>query len=223
MAWTLTNNSQGSSAGSSVNAIAATAFTSPLTVGSIILVMCEQLSAASGFSVTDTAGNTYVDCGGGKLLWDGSAASNQLFFAINRFTTASNIVTAHSTATAAHFAVNATEFTGNAGSNALDGFAQSAANATTSGTGADNMFTSSITTTQDGDLIYCAMINNNGTVTPGTNFTVILVSGNIGSEYLVQNTRGSISGTWDNNTSSDGYACQMVAVKQHLIYMLGHT
>src|ERR1035438_9385066 len=87
--WVETNSSHASSAGAS-NSLASSAFGSALTNPSIIA--CGVSWTVSGFTVTvsDTAGNTWVDSGAGVALSNGSTAYQQVFYALNTHTTASD-------------------------------------------------------------------------------------------------------------------------------------
>lgn len=223
MGWTLQNVQVNSSGGSSVNSIAAPAFTNPLTPGSIIIVGIGQSSGTNTYSVTDTALNNYVDCGVGVIRFAGTTTSFQVFYAINNSSTASNIVTAHSSGAATFFFITPEEWTGNNVSGPIDAFAGSVTNATTSGTGPDNEFTSAANTSFNGDLIYCAETASNNSVSAGTNFTADSTSSGVKTEHLIQSSAGSTTGTWSNTLSANAYACIMVAVRPPLIYMLGHT
>jgi len=222
--WALRNNKNGFSGGST-NSQATSAFDNPLTPGSIIFVALTHNETTGTLSVTDTAGNIYLDSGSGSVLWSSSGNLFQLFYAVNTHNTASNIVTGHSTVAASFFGVTATEFTGNAFFSPIDKSAKSVANTTTSGTGADNITTASVLPSTNGELIFAVEGRNSGTVTAGTNFTIIVGSPTEpGCEYLIQATAASVAGTFNDNTSGDAYACMMVAVfPAPIIYMLGHT
>jgi hypothetical protein len=208
--WTCVNNQTGNSGATLVTSQPATAFSSPLTNGSIILVGVVQASSPVTFTISDTAGNSYVDCGKGQIAWNSSGDSGQLFYALNTHTTASDVVTVSSTVNAAFLQINAVELTGNAASTPVDTFAGQAAS--TSGTGADNITSTSATTATNGDLIFAAENAINGTITAGTGMTLFSGNGET-TAAKVQTTAGSVAGTFDDNTSVDPYVCIMVAIK----------
>ena len=222
MAWTQTNAANAAFGSGSVSSWANTAFANPLTPGSIILVSL-QIDSSGALSVTDTAGNTYLDCGVGPITYATSTNRFQVFYALNSSSTASNVITGHDTVAGTFPAVSAYEYTGEQSGNPIDAFAGSVTNASTSGTGSNNIFTSSAATRANGDLIYVVSAFASGTVTAGTNFTGDRLT-NPASEHQIQSSAGSITGTFSNNTSGVVYACIMVALfPQAPIYMLGHT
>lgn len=224
MAWAQTNLKVAAFGATSVTSWADGAFTNPLTPGSIILVMVNAAGTGITFSVTDTAGNTYEDCGAGQILLGGSGTGVQVFYAVNGSSTASNIVTGRSLAGVTFPGISAVEYTGQQSGNPIDVTAASVTNATTSGTGSNNMFTATATTRFSEDLIYCAGGCQSGTVSAGTNFTGDSLPTGTLTEHLTQAIAGPIAGTFTNNTSAIGYGLIMVALfPQAPIYMLGHT
>lgn len=223
MAWTQTNAQTAVFGSGSVASWNDTAFANPLTLGSIILVVLDVAGASGTLSVTDTAGNVYVDCGVGRIVYSTSGNGFQVFYALNGLSTVSNVVTGHSTVNVTFPSIGAYEYTGQQSGNPLDSFAGSVTNATTSGTGSDNIFTAAATPRGNGDLIFCFSSFNSGTVTAGTNFSGDRLT-NPAAEHLVQSVAANIAGTFSNNTNAVPYAAIVLALfQQTSILMLGHT
>ncbi len=203
--WVLQNDKTGAGAG---NPVSTSAFTNALTNPSIIIVGVRRTSTTIG-TPTDTAGNTYLDCGAGLVLYYSSSQSIQLFYALNTSTTAANIV---SVANADGKSVNieAFEWTGGALSSPIDGIPASNANANTGTGGGQNVTSGPMTPALNGDLIvgWCWRIL--GTLTKGTGFTAGSL---VNLEYLTQTAASPISATWSDDTNNDSYGAIMAAFK----------
>lgn len=205
-AWSKVNDQVGSGAATA----ATTAFSSPLTNGSIIIAGVQSNNNTAMGTPTDTAANTYVSCGtANPVLFNTSAAGIACFYSLNTHTTASNVVS--TTCSGAGFCrINAMEFTGNAASSPVDVFL-AAANQTTVGTTGQNVTSGANTTTVNGDLIFGLGAVQTGTLTTGTGFTSS--TGTVTNQYQVQGSAGSIASTWNDGTATDPYAALMVAFK----------
>ena len=197
MAWTLTNTGSGNSIPTRT-AVAASAFGASLTNPSLIIAVVGCASGTTVMSVTDTAGNTYVDSGAGKATFNGSVSGIQIFYALNTSTTASNIVTLNLSPTTGFGTIFVQEWTGGATSSPVDVF-QSIANQLSVAGGANALVITSQTTTLNGDLIIAGFgtITNNSTAGTSPNaFTVVGTPINgIMMETFVQTTAGAIGPT----------------------------
>jgi hypothetical protein len=205
-AWAKTNDKYGSGTGDPVST---PAFTSALTNPSIIIVGVYRSSTTIA-TPTDTAGNAYVDCGAGLVLWNVSAYSVRLFYSLNTHTTASNVVSV-ANAGGKSVIVVALEWTGGATSSPIDGTPVGNPNANTGTGGGQNMTAGPTTPSVNGDLIVGFSRALTGTVTVGTGFT-----GSASSymwEYLIQATAAPISATWSNNTNNAKYGAIVAAFK----------
>lgn len=203
---------------SAITSAALPAFSSALTAGSLIIV--HQYATTATFSVpTDTAGNTYIDCGPGAAAFSVSASSSRCFYALNTSTTASNIVTIHSASTTFLSAL-AFEVLGAASSSPIDGGVgvgySSKANATGGAAGANNLTATTLTPAGNGDLIVAFFATSAGGATAGTSpnaFTLVNGSWVQGSEYFTQAISAAIVATASDSTSIDPYAAIVIAVK----------
>ena len=86
--WWLKNDQCGSGTGATVSAAA---FSSALTNGSTIIV-CVMAQDLNVHTPTDTAGNTYVDCGAGVVPFNSGTCGIEIFWAHNAQTTSSNVI-----------------------------------------------------------------------------------------------------------------------------------
>src|ERR1017187_1058333 len=68
-------------------------FSGSLRNPSIIIAVVSGLAISTLGTPTDTALNTYVDCGAGSVLYHVSGARMQMFYALNTSTTLNNKVT----------------------------------------------------------------------------------------------------------------------------------
>ena len=209
MSWTLKNSQYANSTWQ--NPVATPAFANALTPGSIIIVSVVNWGGTVIPTPTDTAGNTYVDCGVGKILYSSSACAVQVFYALNTHSTASNVVSV--ARASGYLGVDASEWTGNASSSPVDVYA-STANGTHSGSGTDNFTTPSANTTANGELIYGFVGYVSATITAGTNFTQVTNDSQGEAEYQIQSAAGSIKATWSENYAyGNNYGAIMVAFK----------
>jgi hypothetical protein len=199
--WTLANNKGEAGAG----AASTDAFANPLTNGSLIVVHVWRQAAPT--TPTDTAGNTYSDCGSGSVIFH-TDYRIQCFYTINTHTTSSNVVTSTSALN-----IIASEWTGNAASSPVDVFHSTASGTTLSTDGADNMTSGAATTNVNGDLIIGNWSTYTGAAASGTGFTALAgVNGHPYAEYKVQTTAGSIAATATRD-ANDFYAMIMTAFK----------
>lgn len=213
--WTITNHKVGqASAGTGSPNLAAPAFDNALTNGSTIIAFVFN-GAVSGdtFSVTDTAGNTYSDCGAGAGQTGGATATIQVFVAANSNTTASNVVTFHSSGSTNYPRIIAFEVVGGAAS-AVD-VTSKVENQTSSSGSADNCSAGAVTTSTNDELVFCGFADIVDTVTNGVSPAPTAIDSwtNITAEYYIKATAGSITGTASEPTSGIGYGAIVVALK----------
>jgi hypothetical protein len=216
--FTIANN--GYLHGSSTPATTATltTFSSALTSGSLIIVH-QYSAAASSYSVpTDTAGNTYVDCGPGAGSFNANADNFECWYALNTHTTASNVVTVHASSVA-YLSGMAFEILGAASSSPIDGGSgvgySTKSNATGGAAGSNNLSATALTPTGNGDLIVAFFAAGNG-ATVGTSpnaFTLVNAGWIMSSEYFTQTTSAAITATGSDSASSDPYGAVVVAIK----------
>lgn len=189
-----------------------TAFGSPLTPGSIILVAVEFDTGLTNSvnSVTDTAGNTYT-----RILSKNEAGvfNLEMWYAINITTTSSNIVHATDTSGGVDSVICAEEWTGESSSpidvsvSANDGGAPSTA--LNSGTTA--------TTSKVNELIWCAgaVAGSANTLTAGAGFSNVTQNSTtfstLGIESKTVSALGTQSGTFTANTSGS-WCCGVVTI-----------
>lgn len=207
MAWTKTNEVHGSGSTKPVNT---TAMSAALTPGSIIIVKVTRNGDATIPAPTDTANNTYVDCGQGSVYFVASTNLLQVFYCYNTHSTASNVVSvanANGRATTS----TAVEYTGNAPSGAIDSFA--GVNDTNTGTGGgQNVSVGPLAPSTDGEMIIAFMTQVAGTLTVGTGFTGYTTETAHKGEWLSQALKASVSATWHDATDNDGYCAIAIAL-----------
>jgi len=191
------------------------AFSSPLTNPSVIVVYYFDSEVPNTWTISDTAGNSYSDCGSGQVLWTGSGFSWQCAIAFNTHTTASNIVTMTlATGSDSVDSIVSDEWT-DGNTNSVDKFASSGNNASTS-IGANNAGCGTMVTTVNSDLIVCGLTLASGTLTAGScgaTCTLGANNGGDGSEYGKQTSFGSITPTGTDSNNTENYAALSVAVK----------
>lgn len=196
------------------SSIATPAFSAALTNPSVIIAAVTCGSVSVGNVITDTAGNTYMDTGVGKLVF-GAVAEGQVFYAKNTHTTASNVITNTPSVACAFPRILAVEIKGANATTPLDQFAGQSS--TTGGSGANVMTSTAATTTANGDFIFGWCPSLNGTVSAGTSpnsFSLIDNPGNVVGERFTQSSAGSIAATCGNTMASDPYIAFMAAFKQ---------
>ena len=219
--FTVTNNGYVNGSGSSVTSATLSTFSTALTNPSVIFVEEYAVGTPSSFPVpTDTASNTYVDCGPGKILYNSSAVTLECFYALNTHTTASNIVTIHASSSVTYMNGTAFEVTGGATSSPIDGGSgvgySSLANGTGGSSGANALYGNAITPAGSGDLIIGMFAGANAIPTAGTSpnaYTAVNVSAHAVSEYFYQLVSASIDATAGSTYSGDSYGNITVALK----------
>lgn len=207
MGWIKTNEVHGSS---SAKPVVTTAMSAALTPGSIIIVKVTRNGDATIPVPTDTAGNTYVDCGQGSVYFVASTNLLQVFYCYNTHTTASNVVSV-ANANGRAPTSTAVQYTGNASSGAIDSFA--GINDSTSGTGGgQNLSVGPLSPSTNGEMIigFCTQVA--GILTVGTGFTGYTTETAHKGEWLNQAIKASISATWHDATDNDGYCGIAVAL-----------
>ena len=207
------------------NSLSASAFSSSLTNPSFIIVaFVDVQNTGASYTASDTAGNTYVDCGPGKLLYASSARIVQCFYALNTHTTASNVVKVTISAGTLNFArMVAGEFTNVATSSPIDGGSgqgYSSKAASTCGTaGANNCTATSMTTNTNGDLIVSIGATTQAQPSAGTSpvsYTSVGVGGTtILMEYAIQSSAGAIQPTMGSSFTNDDWCNISVGAKHN--------
>jgi len=206
-AWVEKNTKPG--AAGSGNPWTIQAFSNALTPGTIILVSVGS-SANPIPTPTDTAGNTYLDCGAGEVAVGGGGYYIQTFYALNTHTTASNQISFSNSGGYTYWGV-ASEWSGNRSTSPIDVVSSTANGITTSGN--DNVTSGAATTTVDGELIYGWERSYGGAMALGTGFSWVYNS-DYPAEYAIQSSAGSIAVTW-TNTGGSGihYGAIMTTIK----------
>jgi hypothetical protein len=204
------NSARGSGSGAS-NPVTTSAFVAALTNPSLILVGVTNSTGTTISTPTDTAGNTYLDCGAGKILFNSSANAIQLFYALNTNTTASNVISV-ANAAADTIRVVAAEFTGIATSTPVDVFG-STANANTGSGGGQNINVGPIITTLNYDMIigFTSFYSTNVNF-PGSGFRG-LDAFDQDMEYQQVAVAGPIIVGWNCPTNSANYGAIAVGLK----------
>lgn len=215
--FAVTNNGYFHGSSSSVTSQALTTFGSALTNGSLIVV--HQYSTTATYTVpTDTAGNTYVDCGPGIVAWGTNALDAECFYALNTHSTASNVVTLHSSS-AQFLSGMAFEITGAASSSPIDGGSgvgySIKANAGGGAAGSNALTATSLTPAGNGDLIvaFFPSSSGSGAGTSPNAFTLVNAGWIQSSEYFTQSTSAAITATASDSTSTDPFAAIVIAIK----------
>ena len=218
--FSIVNTGAYGSGNSSVTSQALSAFAGSLTNPSLIFVHEFAVGTPSSFPVpTDTAGNTYLDCGGGIVTWN-SSRSAECFYALNTHTTASNVVTVRSSSGVNNLNGNAFEITGGATSSPIDGGPGAGysvlANGTGGSAGADNLSATALTPNGSGDLIIAMFKGMFAVPTVGTSpnlFTSISSATAALPEYFLQPVSASITATASDSYSGDPYSALVVAIR----------
>lgn len=202
-AWIKRNDQTGSGSGSPQTA---TAFSTSLTNPSLIVVYAS--GPIGTFTISDTAGNTYSDCGPGQIVFNASVKGVQCFYALNTHTTASNIVSFASTGGGA-MKLTAMEWTGAAISAVIDVTQNSGGNQSSGTGGGQNVISGNIGTTA-ADLVVGFAGVTAGALTVGPGYTA---SSSTSLEYLTQSGPTSAAATWNDGTNNDSYAALIVAFR----------
>lgn len=214
--WATWHNTQTATGGWSSGSPESAYFPSALTNPSLIIVAAES---SPDYSLTiptptDSAGNTFYDCGTGVVPFNSSFQQGvACFYALNTHTTTDGVQI--NNPNEYHIAIIIEEWTGGATISPVDGTPASIANANSGGGGGQNLSVGPISPTHNGDLIIGVAGTASGgtTVTAGTNFTANTERYTADLEYLVQVSAGSISATWHDSTNNDGYGAIVVAFK----------
>lgn len=216
--WAITNAQSGSAVASSGSPnLAATAFSNPLTNSSRIICLAFNINIGDTITCTDTAGNTYTDCGAGVAAFAISTKEGVALCTTNTSTTSSNVVTMHSTGTGAatvYPRIIAFEVTVNGAAPTID-VTTKAQNQTGGSAGSNNM-PASITTATANSFVLCLYTATTDGVTVGTTvaFTDIAHLFALEAEYFLVAATGSFTCQASNTASSDNYAAQMISLKQ---------
>ena len=209
MAWARTNDQYANNV--TTNPVNVTAFANALTPGSLIVVGVRITDTSGPSTPTDTAGNTYLDCGIGPIPYGANTAYCQLFYALNTHNTASNVISCVNAGGKSYY-IACAEFTGNDnglyGLSVIDGTPSGNANANSGTGGGQNVVTGNTTPLNNGDLIL-GFGKSAGGFTQGTGFTGF---GQSYMEYLVQTTAVAIQATW-HTTNSQTYSAIVCAFR----------
>lgn len=197
-------------------------FANPLTNPSIIIVGVVADTGTSSVIAppTDTAGNTYIDCGPG-LLVSTQVFNFELFYALNTHTTANNVIQESVIGGATAFIMVAEEWTGGVTSNPVDVYAS--ANGSSTGTGGgQNVHVGPITPTVNGDLIigyannvnYTSMRTTLGPMWAGQTYDAYTVGY---MAYAVPSTVDPFTGSWYDSRNHDHYQAIVCAFKPAVV------
>lgn len=192
------------------SSVASTAFTSPLTNGSIIMVTVEA-DAGTANSIntpTDTAGNTYTRQKAVNVV---ATFELEIWTAQNTHTTASNVVTATDTNGGVDSIIIVEEWTGQATTTFTDG--------TSSNTGSLSPLTAgNIVTTNANDFIWVAGVEAVGAsdLTAAAGYSNLTQANTTFSNLGICSQIVAATGTYNGGfTSSVGvsWACASIAIK----------
>lgn len=180
MSFSLVNHAQAGAAASAT-------FSGGNIGGNLLVIIAITVGSTTISTPTDTIGNTYVDCGAGKVLWQASASAIQIFIKASCANTGTNNIV---TSTGAG-AIAIMEWSGSTGVVDVTG---TTANAS-SGSGANNLTAGTLVTTA-ADLVIGGFGSTGGSAqTAGTN--VAWAASDTGtarvlSEWFVQSAGGSL-------------------------------
>jgi hypothetical protein len=195
-------------------------FPNPNVVGDLLVIIVQSSVAIP--TPTDTAGNTWVDCGAGNVFNSfGGGTYYAVYYVANCKAQSSNAVSVTGS-----FEMEIMEFSGVSTSAPVDSFASQ--NAGSSGSGSNNCSAGTLNTTY-ADLLVVGGIAN-GAVTAGTNVAWTDPDAGVGfvKQYFIQTSSGSIVGNFtDAAQGGDPYIGIIVAFMPPLppspIYMLVHS
>ena len=182
---------QGDSYGNSANSTTAAAtFSHPVSAGNLIVVaLCYQSTAVTA-SITDSQGNTYATAIGPTV--SGTLGfSNYIFYAVAG-SSGTNTITATLSNIAIYRRLLIHEYQG------VDTF--DLATGTTGASGAPD--SGSIATTHANEVIFGWGITNNGTVSPGTGFTLRETALSESTEDKIVSSTGSYNAIYPNDGSA---------------------
>lgn len=204
----------GNNSGSGASSIAVTLGAAVGTNGTILGGVSLDNSAGSISSITDNQGNTYTIT---SNVLDTTNNQRLAAFALGNIDNGPTTITVNFTGAPIFVEMVVDEFSGgDEAANNRDGATGQFQNAP--GTATDAITSGSITTTQNGDLIYGVCIRSVSATQPtvGTGFTVGASDNGQGyalrSEYLTQTSAGSVAATFTQGTASQTVTC-VIAVK----------
>lgn len=205
MAWSWAQGKAGGNvvSGGSVPSVAAAAFGSVLTNPSLILVSIFYGSntATAVLSVTDTALNSYQRISGHSDTTNGQAV--EVWYAINKGTTASNVVTANFSPDQSFAGIIADEFTGGGPVPVLENnYTFTHTSAASPGPYVSGQLTPSV----DGCLIYGLWIQDflaptNNAITANSPFAIATannstVTGDFATEWFSQGAKAAVNASF---------------------------
>lgn len=203
-----TNVSANTAAGGGTNI--SQAFGSNNTGGNLIVAAVTWFGTNGTVTCTDTRGNTYVTI---RTVYDAvEQQSLAVCYAQNIGAGANTVTGTFSGGTSSFRAISVSEFSGVAPVGALD------VHAGVGGNSGSSPSSGTATTTQNGDLIYGAVIDTAGTnwndtsIAAGSGFTERGENDGLQIENQVQGSAASIAATWTFTTSAR-YDAIMVAFK----------
>jgi hypothetical protein len=186
--------------GSGVGSVSV-AFPVSNTAGNLILAFVRMSTTSQTVTLSDTAGNAYVEAVAQVQDTDGSQV--HLFYAMNIAGAAANTVTATFSSTNNHPWLAIYEFNGLSTTNPLDQTASAQANSTAPSSGATP------TTTSANELVFAAMglpANYSGTQTAGSGYTLLqndTASSPAANESMLVTSTGSYTATFTLSGNAD--------------------
>jgi hypothetical protein len=208
--WTCGSASEGYSGSTAETSVSTGAFSYSPSLNAVVLAFAAYNSSAACSTPTDTIGNTWALVGS-NIAWNNSQNHSCLYYAINK-TAASDTVTCKAATSSKYFVCDAIWVSGNLAVSPLDKNCGSSANASTSGTAANNeVCSAAITPTVNGELIIADQ-SSTGTVSKGSAFTSAGIAAN-SFEYYYQASAAAITPAFDNTASGSPYGMLAVALK----------
>ena len=212
LGWGLKNDQNGSGSGTTVSCAA---FANPLTAGSTIFV-CVMAETTSIPAPTDTAGNSYTDCGAGNVLFNSGAWTIRIFLARNSSTISANVVQVSNPASAICY-VQASEWATSFPSQGVVGWV-SQLNASSGTGGGQNVTSGYVATRYDRDLLIALACCASGSVTAATPFSPMSTpSGAFSPAFYIRHGSGNTAANWSDNTNNDPYAAILLVYSMDLI------
>jgi hypothetical protein len=181
-------------------------FTGGNTAGDLLI--CLTSGDSPGISApTDTAGNTWLDCGAGPVAYSGSYVIQLFYVPSCKGTTSDNVVSA------SNYAVLLLEVSGAASSNPVEAFVSNPE--ATTGSGSNNGTAGNLTTSDADFMVVGTLSSFNQSAGSNVAWTVAPndSQGNSILEYFAQTAAGLIAGDYTDSNSGQTYCAVMVAFK----------
>jgi RHS repeat-associated protein len=196
--------------GSTTNSVT---FTGAQTAGSLIVVALKFSDNATFVSLTDTSGNTYVQCGN-EIDYTTEQVRARIYAAYNIASAAANsntVTLTVSTVPNDDIRLWINEYSGAATSGAND--VNAATFGAAAGTGNDNITSGTATTSVANELLFGFLRPFSGPGIAGTGFTSISTSGGNLIEEQLSNSAGTNQATATDHVSGDLYIMMMATFK----------